>query len=215
MQRLAEEGIRPEHLALLLESVARERAAQHNVGDAVDLVWSGPEVTDVVSRDTGAVVRELFSSAHQSVLVAGFAVYQGQEIFHALAERMEAIPHLPVRMFLDVQRPYTDTSADSEILTRFARRFRTKEWPGSRLPQIFYNPRSLAMDPKQRSSMHAKCIIIDRQVALVTSANFTQAAQVRNIEVGLLIRSKSFAMHLTRHFESLADTQHLLPVPGL
>lgn len=212
LQRLAEEGLRPEHLALMLEAVAQERAAQIIASDAVDLVWSGPEAAETINRDTGVVVRELFSSARQSVMVAGFAVYQGREVFHALAERMEAFPQLQVLMFLDVQRHHSDTSMDSEILARFVQRFRTKEWPGSRLPQVFYDPRSLAMEPKQRSSMHAKCIVIDQQVALVTSANFTQAAQVRNIEVGLLIRSERISTQLAKHFKALVETGLLLPI---
>jgi len=37
----------------------------------------------------------------------------------------------------------------------------------------------------------------------VSSANFTEAAQERNIEVGLLVRSPRLADQLTNHFDSL------------
>ena len=215
LQRLVDGGLQLEHLALMLEAVAQERTAHVVASDAVDLVWSGPEAAETINRDTGVVVRELFASARQSVLVAGFAIHQGQEVFQVLAEHMEALPQLQVQMFLDVQRHYTDTTMDSEILARFAQRFKTREWPGSRLPQIFYDPRSLVMESKQRSSLHAKCITIDQQIAFVTSANFTQAAQGRNIEVGLLLRSPRVAAQITRHFEALTESRHLLPVPGL
>jgi phosphatidylserine/phosphatidylglycerophosphate/cardiolipin synthase-like enzyme len=70
---------------------------------------------------------------------------------------------------------------------------------------VFYDPRSLARDAAQRSSLHAKCVVIDRRVAFVSSANFTEAAQVRNIEVGALIESSHFAGRLVEHFEGLAD----------
>jgi phosphatidylserine/phosphatidylglycerophosphate/cardiolipin synthase-like enzyme len=46
---------------------------------------------------------------------------------------------------------------------------------------------------------------VDRQVAFVTSANFTEAAQTRNIEVGALIRCPRFAARLAAHFEVLAE----------
>jgi phosphatidylserine/phosphatidylglycerophosphate/cardiolipin synthase-like enzyme len=47
----------------------------------------------------------------------------------------------------------------------------------------------------------------------VTSANFTEAAQTRNIEVGALIRSERFAIRLADHFEALVAAGLLLPVP--
>jgi phosphatidylserine/phosphatidylglycerophosphate/cardiolipin synthase-like enzyme len=213
LQQLHEEGMRPQHLALLAESIMRTRTRHPQQADLVDLVWTGPETPGATNRDTGVVVRELFGSADSEVLVAGFAVYRGREVFRSLAERMAQRPGLRVRMFLDVQRHGGDTSGESEILARFAHRFRTHEWPGGKLPELFYDPRSLATDTTKRSSLHAKCIVIDCRVAFVSSANFTEAAQVRNIEVGALIRSPEFAAKLAQHFEALAEAGMLLPVP--
>ena len=122
-----------------------------------------------------------------------------------LAERMDERPGLRVRLFLDVQRHPTDSSLETEILSRFVLRFRTQEWPGHKLPELYYDPRSLDQDAVKRSSLHAKCIVVDRPVAFVTSANFTEAAQRRNIEVGALIRCEQFAARLVNHFEALAD----------
>ncbi|MBX9679809.1 MAG: hypothetical protein K2X38_13685 [Gemmataceae bacterium] len=73
------------------------------------------------------------------------------------------------------------------------KRFREKDWPCERLPEIYHDPRSLAVEDFKRSSMHAKCIVVDRRIAFVTSTNFTEAAQARNIEVGTLVRGESFA----------------------
>ena len=81
-----------------------------------------------------------------------------------------------------------------------------------RLPELYYDPRSLDLEAVKRSSLHAKCIVVDRRVALVTSANFTEAAQERNIEVGVLIRSRAFAEQLAEHFEVLAAQGALLPI---
>jgi phosphatidylserine/phosphatidylglycerophosphate/cardiolipin synthase-like enzyme len=57
--------------------------------------------------------------------------------------------------------------------------------------------------------MQAKCIVIGRKPAFVSSANFTEAAQVRSMEFGALIRSEPYAVQLTRHFEALADVGQL------
>jgi phosphatidylserine/phosphatidylglycerophosphate/cardiolipin synthase-like enzyme len=205
LQQLHDEGMKPQHLALLAESVLRGRNRAPQQADQVDLVWTGPETLGVTNRDTAVVVRELFGSAEHEVLVAGFAVYQGRSIFKRLAERMEERPGLRVRLFLEVQRHPTDTSLPEELVRRFAERFGTQEWPGERLPELYYDPRSLDREAVRRSSLPAKCIVVDRQVAFVTSANFTEAAQTRNIEVGALIRSERFAVTLAQHFEALAD----------
>jgi phosphatidylserine/phosphatidylglycerophosphate/cardiolipin synthase-like enzyme len=78
---------------------------------------------------------------------------------------------------------------------------------------MFYDPRSLEMEYERRASLHAKCIVVDNEQAFVTSANFTTAAQQKNIEVGVLIRSKSFAAMLSTHFQTLAAAGLVVPIP--
>jgi phosphatidylserine/phosphatidylglycerophosphate/cardiolipin synthase-like enzyme len=126
---------------------------------------------------------------------------------------MEELPGLKVTMFLDIQRRHGDTTAISDLVRGFADRFATREWPGKRLPAVYYDPRSLETDPAKRSSLHAKCVVVDRKRALVSSANFTEAAQVRNIEVGALIRAAALAAALAQHFESLVGANLLASVP--
>jgi phosphatidylserine/phosphatidylglycerophosphate/cardiolipin synthase-like enzyme len=198
--------MRPDHIAILAEAVLAARAGRPVADDAVELVWTGPETASVANRDTAVVVRELFAQAEQLVVVVGFAVYQGREVFRGLAERLANCAGLHARLYLDVHRAHQDTSLDSELLRRFARRFVDEDWPtGFPLPEVYYDPRSLATDTAKRSSLHAKCVIVDRRVAFVTSANFTEAAQERNIEAGVVVRSPRFAARLADHFGALAD----------
>jgi phosphatidylserine/phosphatidylglycerophosphate/cardiolipin synthase-like enzyme len=158
------------------------------------------------------VVRELFAAAEQSVLVAGYAVYQGQQVFQALADRMRERPALSVRLCLDVRRPDGDASQSQDIVRRFADRFRRSEWPADRpLPEVYYFPASSAEKSEDRASLHAKCVVVDRRVVFVSSANFTQAAQRKNIEVGLLLRTPWLAERIAGHFESLVAERILLP----
>ncbi len=208
-QRLHRAGMNAAQLALLLEALAEDRAAHAPPLGRMDLVTSGPEAPGVAIRDTAVVVRELFASARQSVLVVGYAVHGGRHVFRALAERMEQHPDLEVRLCLDVQRPWQDVTPTVLLLRRFAERFTTREWPGSRQPAVYYDPRSLALDAAKRASLHAKCIVIDRQVAFVSSANFTEAAQVRNIEVGVLLRVPALAEQISRHFQALIEAEVL------
>ena len=153
------------------------------------------------------VVQDLFRSAERSILVAGYELYQAEAVFRTLADRMIEQPAPTVRMFLNVKRPVGNTSTDSELIAGFGFRFRTQHWPQDRiLPEIYFDPRSLSIDTKQRAVLHAKCVVIDGRTAFVSSANFTEAAQERNIEVGVLVRSQIVAERLTNFFASLIST---------
>jgi phosphatidylserine/phosphatidylglycerophosphate/cardiolipin synthase-like enzyme len=204
-----------QHLAYLLHALGDERLAIQNADRSVQLVWSGPEVPGAQSRDTGVLVGELFSSAEKSVLVAGFAVAQGKRIFKALSDRMHELPDLQVRMFLNVPRPYRDSTPEAELLKRFADKFRLEEWPGPRPPEVYYDGRALALGASEHASLHAKCIVVDGQKAFVTSANFTEAAQLRNIEAGVLVTDSSFARALVGQFEALVGNGVLRRTPSL
>jgi phosphatidylserine/phosphatidylglycerophosphate/cardiolipin synthase-like enzyme len=213
LQQMIEQGFTPHQLAFLLELIARDRSQRPTLEETIDLVTTGPEAAGVTNRDTSVVVRELFAHAEKSVLVAGYAVYQGQHVFAALADRMQGLPQLTVRMFLDVQRGPGDTSTNAEIVRRFAHRFQTQQWPANRpLPQVFYDPRSLDLAADKRACLHAKCIVVDGESVFISSANFTEAAQERNIEIGLLVRSHSLAERVVLHFDTLLTANLLMPV---
>lgn len=209
--RLEQAGWTAEQISELAEAVLGTATA---TTAPVELVWSGPEADGIVNRDTGVVVRELFGRAATEVLVVGFAVYQGREIFARLAERMAEFPTIRVRLFLDVRRPTNGPGAPSveDPVKRFANEFLAHEWPGPIAPDLYYDPRSLTAESSGRSSLHAKCVIIDRTFSLVTSANFTEAAQMRNIEVGALIQSPAFSAQLAGHFDKLVEAGVLKPI---
>ena len=218
--RIAEElglcanaGMEPTHLADWIEVLYHDRSQRPLAEDLIDLVWTGPEAPGIVNRETSVVVREMFQEARASVLVAGYAVYQGHTVFKELADRMDERPSLNVRMFLDIQRPPGDASSPSELVRVFGQRFIQKEWPGKRVPALYYDPRSLAVDRARRASLHAKCVVVDNEQAFVSSANFTEAAQTKNIEVGVHLRCSSFARRLSEHFEALAALHVLQPIP--
>jgi phosphatidylserine/phosphatidylglycerophosphate/cardiolipin synthase-like enzyme len=183
-----------------------------------ELVWTGPETPGAGSRDTSVVVEELLRSAERSVLVATYAVYKGAEVFAALAERMEALPDLSVRLFLNIARPAGCPAnvSEAQVVRAFAERFVGLDWPaGVRLPELFYDPRSLSAEPGPKACLHAKCIVVDGSRAFVTSANFTEAAQERNIETGLLVDDPHLARALRDQFESLVTAGQLRRVPGM
>ncbi len=213
---LEQNGFSEKQIGLLLETLRADRSKRgESLLDKVSLVWTGPETQGTLNRDTKIVVRELFSKAQSSVLVAGFAVYQGKDVFEALAKQMLSVPALDVSFYLNVQRSYGDTSAADQIVKQFSDKFKNRDWPGTMFPSVFYDPRSAALNKEKLAVLHAKVIIVDKRFSLVSSANFTEAAQDRNIEAGVLIDSPEFATQLQGHFEALREAGHLIPVPGI
>jgi phosphatidylserine/phosphatidylglycerophosphate/cardiolipin synthase-like enzyme len=93
------------------------------------------------------------------------------------------------------------------LVSRYVERFKSHQWPkGSRLPTVYYDPRSVSDDTPIRSSLHAKCVVVDECDVFVSSANFTEAGQERNIEVGLRLDNSWLARKLVEHFKRMAET---------
>ena len=137
-------------------------------------------------------------------------------VFRELAKGLDEVDTLKVTLCLDVRRPPGNTSIESLLVEDFARNFVENEWHGTRVPEMFYDPRSLVASETTRSALHAKCIDVDGQKTLATSANFTEAAQERNIELGLLVDSAPAATQIEQHFRRLIQRGHLkrFPVKG-
>lgn len=203
-------GMTPAQIALVVEGIAEARKRAADPSLLFDLVLSGPEVPGIPTADTVAVIHALFEEATTEVLLVGYTVHNGEHLFAPLAVKKRRLPTLRVVFCLDIARKYTDTSLASEIVRRFAHEFRTKHWPWPELPELYYDPRSLADSTEARSSLHAKCVVVDRRAALVTSANFTEAAQHRNIEVGVLVRYEPLAERLADYFDGLRASGQLL-----
>ncbi len=99
-------------------------------------------------------------------------------------------------------------------MRRFADRFWGVSWPGEARPQVYYDPRSVA-DDGPAGVLHAKAVVADGEAVFVTSANLTEAAFDRNVELGLLIRDRTLAETAVLHFRTLIEQGllRLLPSP--
>jgi len=211
-------GATREATIYFLRQLAQIQLKNQNIRDCLELVWTGPEIPGTGSRDTAVVVQELFTKVTKKLILSSFAIDKGakaKQLFQFLAQRMDAIPELEVKMFLNIQRPYQSEISESILLREFAQNFRDYIWTGKRFPLVFYDSRSLSVIPKQQSCLHAKCIVVDEQEVFISSANFTQAAHQRNIEAGVLIQDQIIAQQLIFQFEKLIDLNLFKIVPGL
>ena len=213
IEQLRGDGWSAAQLAAVAEAIERERGQAQGLEGLFDLVLSGPDVPGVPTRATAAVMHALLETAQQEVILVGYAVHNGQKLFERLAQRMAERPALDVWFCLNIERKPTDTSLASEIVRRFARDFAERHWPWQPKPAVYYDPRALDDASPTRSSLHAKCVIVDRREALVTSANFTHAAHRRNIEAGVVIRHVPFVERLAGYFAALRESGMLRCVP--
>lgn len=184
LRNLEEQGFTPNQVALLLETIFRDRKQREVTEKVFDLVVTSPKSSGVLIRNTGTVVRELFEQAEHTVLVAGYAVYQGRYVFQSLAKKMSEHPELQVRLFLNIPRKLHDRALPKEMARRFFRRFREQEWPvGHRMPELFYYPPSLDRDSEKQSCLHAKCVIVDCKSVLISSAILLRRHNIETLKL--------------------------------
>lgn len=144
-----------------------------------ELVWTGPESSSSGARSTAAVLSEVLQRATSRVLLAGFAFDHAQDVLEPLHEALRR--GVACRL-------YADEGAGD---------FLEAHWPfGPPFPEVF----TFAPPPGVYASLHAKCVVVDGRWLFVTSANFTDRGQTRNVEVGVLIEDEAAAGTLEAQF---------------
>ena len=179
-----------------------------------DLVLSGLHVPGIFARDTRHVFDELFGSAERSVWVSSFVYHNGPKVFETLAQRMAQRPDLAVNLLLNIQRSWGDITTSEHLISAFAHIFWSKAWPGQRRPCVYYDPRALEIGESGKAVLHAKAVVVDDEALFITSANLTEAASVRNIEMGVLLRDRSMALTVVTYFQCMIDGAYLRRLPG-
>lgn len=188
-----------------------------------DLVWSGPMGGRSGARATRHVIDDLFLGAQKSVFIAGFSFHRAAGLFEPLRKRVASLaerglPSLAIRIVLDCSGEKMPGASEDAIATATVRKFvascpQVREM-GAKLQ--YYRPSALRDDRfGALSSMHAKCILVDNERALVGSANFSNRGRDdRNLEVGALIRDSNFASVLAAAWRDVAADLVDIELPG-
>lgn len=175
---------------------------------ALELVWTGPLIPQAAHRDTGVVMRQLFARAQREVLIGGFRFDAGADLFEPLHVAMRD-RGVAVDVFLDIEgHAPSAAGGEAHAKARIAE-FYAHNWPfeGPK-PTVFYDPRTAVPGPPW-VSLHAKCVVVDARWTLVTSANFTDRAQTRNIELGVLIEDGAFARTVVTQWRALVSARRV------
>lgn len=151
-------------------------------------VWTGPDAGQPV-RLTASVMAEVIDAAQHRLLVISFAAYKVPQVLAGL--EAAALRGVIVDIVLETARD-SGGALSFDQLPAFTEldRVRVWHWPADKRPNV-------------GGSLHAKAIVADDEVALVTSANLTGHALAHNIELGLLARDRAVARDITAHIGGL------------
>jgi phosphatidylserine/phosphatidylglycerophosphate/cardiolipin synthase-like enzyme len=141
---------------------------------------------------TSEVVSGLIDEANERVTVVSFAAYAVPSVLAALDAAATRGVH--VRLILESPEKLKDGGGAGAYAA-----FPTYEWPVERRVP----PDAL---------LHAKAVIVDGHAVLVTSANLTNAAYDKSIELGVLCRGGGVANQIQHHFDALIAAGVLRPV---
>jgi cardiolipin synthase len=168
-------------IALALETALAAKASAAT--GSVDVVVTGPDSPAAPVRLTSEVVRQLIVGAQQRVTLVSYAAYQMPTIIAAL----DGAVGRGVQVDLILESP--DRLQGGGGAAAYSK-YRVYHWPTEQ------------RDPPD-ASLHAKAVIVDSRDVLLTSANMTNAAYDKNIELGLLCRGGSTAGRVQKHFDAL------------
>ncbi len=167
---------------------------------SVELVWSGPATGIVPIRRTAQVLTSLIDDARDRIFLVSFVAYNVQNILAALNRALDRGARID--MLLEASAAQGgNLTIDSVSLLK------------SKVPRArFFNWDKRQLDPTAHASVHAKCAVADGKVAFVTSANLSEAALDRNMEVGILVRGGTLPNQLDQHLQALITTRQIEPI---
>lgn len=145
-------------------------------------VWTMPGNEANIGHLTGEFHR-LVQAARQSVVCATYNFEQTSQMWSVLNEASRQ-PGVVVTLYVD------GNVADAAKVK-------------AQLPKATIY-RSAELSDGKRVVSHAKFIVIDHEVLLLTSANFSFSAENRNVEFGLLVRDSA----LVESVESTMKSKH-------
>ena len=168
----------------------RSRAEQH-----IELLWSGPSpAKQIPARRIDQALYDLIANAEREILMVTFAAAKIERLTGELWKAAKA--GVKIRLVLEFedssegQLSYDAMKAFPPALIHASEIY---HWP------VEKRERNQAGRP---GKLHAKVAIVD-DIALVSSANLTDDAFNRNLEVGLLVKNAEFLATAKSYFESL------------
>jgi len=187
---------RNELSAMLEVALAAKHARQ-----STELVWTGPATPLVPVRHTEQVLSDLIDGAERRLTIMSFGIFQVQRLVEGLELAIQRT--VQVRLILGERESQSDRAIaqQKQQLGRVIREGALLYW--------WPHERRLRDAQGHAGLMHAKAAVADSRVAFLSSANLTEAAFERNMELGVLIRGCSLPASIDRLVDALIESGEL------
>ena len=188
-------------LAGLIEGVAQGALLQKE-SEGTEVVWTGPDTNMVPVRRSAQVLKSLIDRADDKVFIVSYVSFNLPEVDESIRHALKR--NVQVNLLLET----TDKRNNDRFLsdaTRYLENFtgiNVFQWPTENRPPV----------GQSVASVHAKCAVADGREAFVTSANLTEAAMDKNIELGLLVTGGPIPKEISNHLFSLVDQNVIVPL---
>jgi phosphatidylserine/phosphatidylglycerophosphate/cardiolipin synthase-like enzyme len=184
-------------LAPMLEVALTAKRSQQTA----ELVWTGPVTPVVPARRTEQVLFDLIQCAQRRLTITSFGIFQVQRLVEGLEQALAR--GVALRIVLGDRELHSDQEIDRQrhqLGRVVAARAVLLQWPPERRPRDEQGHAGL---------MHAKAAVVDSRFAFLTSANLTEAALERNMELGVLIRGGHIPAAIDRLIDALVESGEL------
>ena len=179
-------------------AIHQRLTAEHQL----ELLWSGPCPTPTIpARRIDQALYDLIAQACGEILLVTFAAVKIERLTAALTAAIQR--GVKVLLVLEFKRS-SEGQLNYDALAAFPD-------PLTRQAEVYYWPvekrgRNAAGRP---GKLHAKVAVID-DLVLVSSANLTDDAFSRNLELGVMIRDEDFRRGVTGHIAGLIRSGDLV-----
>ena len=192
--RLASDQMSWEALSWTLQTTSiayhRWQVEQH-----IELLWAGPSpANQIPARRIDQALYDLIANARHEILLVTFAA---AKIGRLTGELWKAAQRgVKIRLILEFEQ-----SSEGQLSYDALKAFPTALIAAA---EVYYWP----VEKRERNQagrpgkLHAKVAIVD-DIVLVSSANLTDDAFNRNLEMGVMLTNPQFLRSVKTHFESL------------
>lgn len=159
-----------------------------------EFIWSGPANGRFPIRRIDQVLYDLIQAAKRQIFLISFAAYRIDHLCNQLSQAMDR--GVQVVMLLE-----NEQQSEGQLSADAIRAF--ENLPLSNIKLLYWPTAKRERNQAGRpGKLHAKAAIVD-DVAVISSANLTDDAFNRNMELGILLKDREEVLKLVKHFEEL------------
>jgi phosphatidylserine/phosphatidylglycerophosphate/cardiolipin synthase-like enzyme len=185
------------------------RAAAHRTREVrnevrLESVWTGPMVQGTSFRRSEQALLELIRAARERLLLVSYAVYHHATLKGALVEAADRGVAIDVVVESPTESEGRMTADALKALgPEVTDRCTVLVWPADKRPRDANGNAGV---------LHAKCVVVDRAMVLISSANLTGRAMTNNIELGIIVRGGALPGDVASAFDELRSRGDLVAV---